>query len=1119
MKEGGGIPQRYKNMGFTHVGQKKQGDGQHKWKVLAKKGSQYKVVQGGYRGMQDYSQHHSKKRQSNFWSRMGGKSSSKAKDPFSPLYWHKRLGKWEDGGMMFREVAGGDISIPNLTKLQVGGYFPRFMQDGGLPKYQADGWVQRAANAKLKNNELCRTYGRADMGDGRGGGSGGREDAPISGYDHLSDLSNDAWFDSDRLKEIKRSRPEGVDKQMWNAINAEARRLNNSYTNKYVWGDYADPKTGRLDPKYLLPENKDKVNIPSYYPYYENTPLKNNKSINPQDIYQYYMGQPGGLESFKTLINNNYMPQKKNGGTNNKGFKSLPPYVQNKILSRMDDGGYTGTFSGNAYYQQGGMPQQPQQGGGQDQQIMQLIQAYAQIAQVDPKQIMQQLQQMQPQEQQQALQQMAQTVQQASSGGGQEQAQEQPQMQDGGIPCYNCGGSYQYGGQMGGSYMPSMPAVSIYDLPIYQETGEVVTPRWHPEWNDQQYSDEALSGQYDTPVDPQQLQLAPDFSNQGGLDWNTEAEYGRQPVLQYPQQAAPTPAQSSYQGNSIVDYLANAGSNSSYASRKALAREKGILDYRGTAAQNLELLDILKGGKTTIPKGNVSARSAAKKAEANSTTNEQAENEIKAPYDANDGNILRKGWEPTLELQKGAFQRGLPNKNNKDGISNSALLWGTAGMSALLASAALTNKELQEVKDKFLNNDFTKEFSPTVKRKFTIARNKLANQVTTKGGQDAKAVADLFKKTPKELQKLLDHLDSMEIKGDIHLEPDGAGQAEYKRWMDLKKEIANERKLAKKNAKLFGKDIVPTAEVAATEGRGFMDAVRAGYGAMREAPMVTRLAKLSKYFRKEDGGGIDDDINEMQRGGWNVGSYHVPDWVKTGVEIVDPTGISSYGDVYDSYEDLYNNPSWGNAGSALLETLSALPVVGKVGKAAKATSKLGKIYRGAEKVLSPISKLDRMNPIGAGVGAFNRTMLQGAPAVVRGAAQIGSDFNQGRRFFTGAEAGVHGLDHLMGYKPQYAYGGYMDPAWMAEGGIHINPANRGKFTASAQRAGMGVQEFAGHVLANKEDYSSTQVKRANFARNASKWKHQEGGSIGVGSYVDDTPEMRAWLDANGYTYE
>lgn len=70
----------------------------------------------------------------------------------------------------------------------------------------------------------------------------------------------------------------------------------------------------------------------------------------------------------------------------------------------------------------------------------------------------------------------------------------------------------------------------------------------------------------------------------------------------------------------------------------------------------------------------------------------------------------------------------------------------------------------------------------------------------------------------------------------------------------------------------------------------------------------------------------------------------------------------------------------------------------------------------------------------------------------------------------------------------------MMAAYAKDGGaIHIKKSNRGKFTASAERAGMGVQEFARHVLANKDDYSSTLVKRANFARNASKWKHSLGG--------------------------
>lgn len=72
----------------------------------------------------------------------------------------------------------------------------------------------------------------------------------------------------------------------------------------------------------------------------------------------------------------------------------------------------------------------------------------------------------------------------------------------------------------------------------------------------------------------------------------------------------------------------------------------------------------------------------------------------------------------------------------------------------------------------------------------------------------------------------------------------------------------------------------------------------------------------------------------------------------------------------------------------------------------------------------------------------------------------------------------------------------MQYAYAAEGGpINIKKKNRGKFTESASRAGMGVQEYARHILANKDKYSSTLVKRANFARNAAGWKHALGGYI------------------------
>lgn len=55
------------------------------------------------------------------------------------------------------------------------------------------------------------------------------------------------------------------------------------------------------------------------------------------------------------------------------------------------------------------------------------------------------------------------------------------------------------------------------------------------------------------------------------------------------------------------------------------------------------------------------------------------------------------------------------------------------------------------------------------------------------------------------------------------------------------------------------------------------------------------------------------------------------------------------------------------------------------------------------------------------------------------------------------------------------------------GGIHIKKSHRGLFTKEAKAHGMGVQEFASHVLANKDKYSPEVVKRANFARNATKF--------------------------------
>lgn len=61
------------------------------------------------------------------------------------------------------------------------------------------------------------------------------------------------------------------------------------------------------------------------------------------------------------------------------------------------------------------------------------------------------------------------------------------------------------------------------------------------------------------------------------------------------------PNLSGYNGNSIVDGLNSVGYDSSYASRKDLAGKLGISNYKGTAEQNLKMIELLKGNNAPAP--------------------------------------------------------------------------------------------------------------------------------------------------------------------------------------------------------------------------------------------------------------------------------------------------------------------------------------------------------------------------------------------------------------------------------------------------------------------------------------------------------------------------------------
>lgn len=90
------------------------------------------------------------------------------------------------------------------------------------------------------------------------------------------------------------------------------------------------------------------------------------------------------------------------------------------------------------------------------------------------------------------------------------------------------------------------------------------------------------------------------------------------------------------------------------------------------------------------------------------------------------------------------------------------------------------------------------------------------------------------------------------------------------------------------------------------------------------------------------------------------------------------------------------------------------------------------------------------------------------------------------------------------------------------GGIHIKKSHRGLFTKEAKEHGMGVQEFASHVLANKDKYSPEVVKRANFARNSTKFALggdiQTNSSYSVGDTIEVSEEQANQLRRAGYEF-
>lgn len=117
-------------------------------------------------------------------------------------------------------------------------------------------------------------------------------------------------------------------------------------------------------------------------------------------------------------------------------------------------------------------------------------------------------------------------------------------------------------------------------------------------------------------------------------------------------------------------------------------------------------------------------------------------------------------------------------------------------------------------------------------------------------------------------------------------------------------------------------------------------------------------------------------------------SYYNPTTVegvlaKTALQLADPTGVSSYPDVWYSGKEFLKSPSWAKLGDVGLNTLSALPLIGKVTAPFKA-AKMAKLLTRIEDANALVKGVEKANRLNRAIDTFPELL----PVVRRGAEKV-----------------------------------------------------------------------------------------------------------------------------------
>lgn len=166
-------------------------------------------------------------------------------------------------------------------------------------------WVQRAANANLHFWEKCRLAAKPDRPGSVGAYT--REKSYKNEYDRISDLKD---MSKDDKRDLKETCPEGVELKDWAALTHESKRVS-SVLGEVYYDKFVDDKGILKDPSVIQDEAERQAMeygikyLEPWFVYYKPIYPKARR-VTPTELLAYYKSMPGGLESFRNLLNSGY---------------------------------------------------------------------------------------------------------------------------------------------------------------------------------------------------------------------------------------------------------------------------------------------------------------------------------------------------------------------------------------------------------------------------------------------------------------------------------------------------------------------------------------------------------------------------------------------------------------------------------------------------------------------------------------------------------------------------------------------------------------------------------------------------------------------------------------------